>query len=113
MVECLLAKEKIAGSNPVTRFEGASNQHSVKPMFFVYVLQSLKTGRLYIGQTNNLAARIWRHNNGKSLATKAWRPYWLLSYEVFQLRGAAMKRERYLKSLKSPIAVLRALSLTR
>ncbi len=69
--------------------------------YFVYILQSLKDNRLYIGQTNNLEDRIKRHNNGEVVATKNRRPLDLIYSETYDSRTEAMKRERYLKSLKS------------
>ncbi|MGW8185556.1 MAG: GIY-YIG nuclease family protein [Candidatus Moraniibacteriota bacterium] len=42
--------------------------------FFIYILESLKDGKLYIGQTNNLENRIIRHNSGQVSSTKNRRP---------------------------------------
>ncbi len=74
--------------------------------FFLYILQSQVDQSLYIGQTNNLADRISRHNMGRSKYTKAKLPWSLLYYETFETRSAAVKRERYLKSLHSKQHVL-------
>jgi putative endonuclease len=69
-------------------------------MFFVYVLQSYKDKKFYIGQTQNLTARLERHNAGRVPATKQRTPLSLIYSEQFQTRGEAMQRERFLKSLK-------------
>ena len=74
--------------------------------FFVYILKSLKDNRLYIGQTNNLEDRIKRHNKGEVAATKNRRPLELIYSEIYNSRSEAMKRERYLKSLKSSKYIL-------
>lgn len=68
-------------------------------MFYcVYILQSLKNNSLYIGYTSDLKKRVKEHNDGKSLATKPFRPYRLIFYEAFLNRIDAKKREIYLKS---------------
>ena len=38
-------------------------------MFFVYVLQSQKTGRFYIGQTDNFLIRFGQHMAGEVRST--------------------------------------------
>ena len=68
--------------------------------FFVYILKSTKDNKLYIGQTNNIEARLLRHNSGKVTATKNRRPLILIYKEDYASRAEAMRREKYLKSLK-------------
>jgi putative endonuclease len=67
-------------------------------MFYVYILQSLKNKSLYIGYTSDLKKRFSEHNDGKSLATKPFRPYNLIFYEAFLNQKDAKLREEYLKS---------------
>ena len=67
-------------------------------MYYVYILQSLKNKSLYIGYTANLKQRFNEHNNGKSVATKPFRPYEIVFYEAFIDRTDAKRREEYLKS---------------
>jgi len=67
-------------------------------MYYVYILQSKKDNRLYIGYTNDLQKRFKEHNSGISLATKPFRPYKLIFYETFLDRIDAKNREKYLKS---------------
>jgi putative endonuclease len=69
-------------------------------MFFVYVIRSLKDGKLYVGLTNNVEKRISEHNDGKCIATKLRRPFTLLYYESFSNRTEAAKREKFFKSGK-------------
>ena len=73
-------------------------------IFWVYVLQSENTGRIYIGQTSNLTHRIAQHNNLKSSRTRFTyhqRGAWKLVYkEQYQNRKEAIRRERELKSAK-------------
>ncbi|MFA6215463.1 MAG: GIY-YIG nuclease family protein [Patescibacteria group bacterium] len=74
-------------------------------MFYVYILQSLKNGRMYIGQTKDIKKRLLRHNNGFCLATRYYRPYQLIYSERYNSLREVIRRERYLKLLKSPKAV--------
>ncbi|MBN1786852.1 MAG: GIY-YIG nuclease family protein [Sedimentisphaerales bacterium] len=70
-------------------------------MYYVYILQSLKTGKLYIGHSNNLARRVEEHNSGcGGEYTKQNGPWILLYSESHQDRSSAAKRERYLKGIQ-------------
>ncbi|HEV2972961.1 MAG TPA: GIY-YIG nuclease family protein [Pirellulales bacterium] len=70
--------------------------------FFVYVLVSESTGGRYIGQTNDVARRLERHNSadrfGKRFTAKDAGPWKLVYTEEFASRKEAMARERWLKS---------------
>jgi len=52
-------------------------------MFFTYILQSAKSGRYYIGHTEDIQKRLERHNTGKVTATKNKGP-WSLNYYEYQ-----------------------------
>jgi putative endonuclease len=67
-------------------------------MYYTYILYSAKFDRIYIGQTENLASRLERHNQGKVRSTKAYIPWKMINYEQFKSRSEAMKREKELKS---------------
>lgn len=69
-------------------------------MYIVYVLRSLKDQKFYIGQTNDIEKRLQRHNNGFVVSTRSRRPFILVYNESFISRAEAMRREKYLKSLK-------------
>ncbi|TAK04770.1 GIY-YIG nuclease family protein [Patescibacteria group bacterium] len=69
-------------------------------MYSVYILKSQVDLRYYIGQTENLEARILLHNQGGVPSTKSRRPLELVKSESFATRTEARKRENYLKSLK-------------
>jgi len=43
--------------------------------FGVYILQSQKNNRYYIGSTDNIHRRIYEHNMGKVASTKNIRPW--------------------------------------
>ena len=61
-------------------------------MYFVYILQSLKDQRTYIGYTNDFERRFKDHNSGQSRATKYHAPFKLLFKEEFSNITEAKKR---------------------
>ena len=67
-------------------------------MYYVYVLQSERTGRRYTGSAVDVAERLERHNGGRSKATKSGRPWRLIHTESFDTRAEAVRRESYLKT---------------
>lgn len=68
-------------------------------MYYVYVLLSQKTHRLYIGSTNNLKRRFQEHQEGRGGEyTKNNRPFKLLFYEAFLEKSDAVKQELFYKS---------------
>ncbi len=67
-------------------------------MEYVYVLQSLKDKKLYVGYTNNLKRRFSEHNAGRSKVTKERGPFKLLYYEACNQKEDALKRELQLKT---------------
>ena len=72
-------------------------------MYHAYILENSK-GRFYIGHTDDLERRIAQHNDPDASASKyapkngPWQLVWSESYVD---RGAAMQRERQIKSMKS------------
>ncbi len=79
-------------------------------MFWVYVLE-LSDGRYYIGQTNDISKRLYRHNSGQSKYTSKFLPATLLYQEEYVTRSEAVRREKYLKSLKSRQALREIIKL--
>ena len=67
-------------------------------MYYVYVLQSLRDKKLYIGCTNNLKARFDLHNQGKIESTKNRKPFKLIYYEALLNKQDAFAREQGLKT---------------
>lgn len=67
-------------------------------MYYTYLLQSDKNGRLYTGSTNDLQKRFNQHNTGKSTYTKKYAPYTLIYYEACVNELDARSTELYLKS---------------
>ena len=67
---------------------------------YVYILQSLKDGRYYIGETKNVGERLNFHNAGKQRSTRKRIPFRLVLFEEYADRNEAIKREKQLKSWK-------------
>ena len=67
-------------------------------MFYVYVIRSLKDGRLYTGVTSDLGRRLAEHNRGKTRSLRARRPLRLVYSEEYATRAEALAREQYLKT---------------
>jgi len=68
--------------------------------YYIYILKSSTTGKLYTGSTQNLEARLKAHNDGLSPYTKGRGPWELMYSEEFPTRSEAMKREKFLKTGK-------------
>ena len=68
--------------------------------FWVYVLESLKDRKRYIGFTTNLKVRLRTHLQGKSFATKSRLPMKLIYAEVCTNEEDARRREEYLKTTR-------------
>jgi putative endonuclease len=67
-------------------------------MYYTYILQSIKSKRIYIGHTANLKNRLVDHNIGKCKHTSKYKPWMLKLYLAFENLKTAQKFERYLKS---------------
>jgi putative endonuclease len=67
-------------------------------MFYVYIIKSEKSDRMYTGSTNDLRKRFNQHNKGKSMWTKDKGPWGLVYYEACLNEQDARSREKYLKS---------------
>ena len=71
--------------------------------FFVYILSN-PAGKLYVGHTADLDARVRDHNRTDETKGKFTRkngPWRLLWSEPHPTRASAMRREREIKSWKS------------
>ena len=65
---------------------------------YVYVLRSLRDGKLYTGVTADLQRRIREHNAGKTKSLRGRRPLVLVYWEPHSSKVEALGRERYLKT---------------
>jgi putative endonuclease len=80
-------------------------------MFFVYVLRSEKTNRLYVGFTADVTHRLGQHNSGITKSTKGRGPWVVVHQEEFATRADAMYRERQLKTGQGRAELKRILAL--
>ena len=69
--------------------------------FFTYILYSELRDRYYIGSTENIERRLERHNQGATKSTKSGRPWKVVYNEEYQTKSEAIKRELYIKRMKS------------
>jgi len=68
-------------------------------MYYVYILLSLKTKRLYTGSTSDLKQRFYEHNTKKGGEySKRIGPYKLIYYEAYLSKTDALKQEIFYKS---------------
>jgi len=70
-------------------------------MYFVYILQSEKNSRYYIGYTSSVRDRLKHHNSGANQSTKPYRPWKVIFTEACIDKKSAWLRERQVKSYKS------------
>jgi putative endonuclease len=68
-------------------------------MWYVYILESLKNRRLYIGYTNDLKRRFEEHNQGRGgVYTKKNGGWRLIFYEAYLEKKDATKAEKFFKT---------------
>jgi len=67
---------------------------------WVYILQGEKTGRHYIGSTEDVEERVRRHNRGANRSTKSGVPWVLVYKEEFSTKKDAYRKEMKIKSYK-------------
>jgi putative endonuclease len=70
-------------------------------MYYVYLIQSEKDGKLYIGQSSNLIDRLQRHNENRTVYTRYKGPWKLIGYKTYVNRSEAIKAECKLKTMKN------------
>ncbi len=67
-------------------------------MYCVYILESLKDKKFYVGYTNNLRRRFENYNRGEVAITKNRRPFKLIYHEAYLNQQDATSREKYFKT---------------
>jgi len=67
-------------------------------MHFIYIFQSLKDRRTYVGYSHDVQNRLARHNAGQVPAIQNRRPLKLIFSESFEPGQEAKRRELYWKS---------------
>ena len=86
--------QNISGSQPLFLF-----------MFLVYIIDSHKINRYYVGSADDVAKRLLRHNTGSVTSTRSGLPLELKFTEPFETRNEALKRGRAIKKKKNRIYV--------
>ena len=66
-------------------------------MYFIYILYTLEHDRNYIGSTENVEARLKRHNHKMVPSTKPYTPWELVYTEFSPTRALAEQREKKLR----------------
>ena len=72
-------------------------------MCWVYILQSEKNSRYYIGSTNDMERRLAEHNSGKTKSLEYLLPLKLVFKKEFKTTTEARRVETKLKKFKSRI----------
>lgn len=67
-------------------------------MKYVYILSSQEAEHFYVGVTDDLKARLKKHNAGEVPHTSKYRPWVLKTYIAFSDEEQAFAFEKYLKS---------------
>ena len=67
-------------------------------MKYVYILESDPPDHFYVGMTDDLRARLHKHNAGEVSHTSKFRPWRLKTYLAFSDERKTAEFERYLKS---------------
>ena len=68
-------------------------------MHYVHFLRSVsRPTKKYVGMTEDVHARISKHNAGEVSSSSRWRPWELVTYIAVQPSEHAAKLEQYLKS---------------
>jgi putative endonuclease len=74
-------------------------------MYYLYIIESESTGRLYIGQTQGVEKRVSDHNRGGSPYTKGKGPWHLIYLKEFNNRTEALACEKNFKGWKSQVRI--------
>ena len=93
--------QEVVGSTPIFSTKVLSSQSLFFMAYYVYIIYSATLNQYYVGHTENLDDRIFRHNNSGSKATKKASDWKLFYTEEFENRSEAIKRELEIKRRKS------------
>ena len=81
-------------------------------MYYTYIIYSPILDRYYIGQCQDIEARLSDHNNSRSTYTKPGKP-WVLKWKIaFLSRRDAIAEEARLKNKKSRKYIEPVIALT-
>ena len=84
------------------RMQGESmsvrQMNKIRNMYYVYILNSTKDKKFYIGSSGDLKRRMEEHKQGKVTSTRNRLPMRLICYEAYLFKAEALRREKFLKS---------------
>lgn len=69
--------------------------------FSVYIIYSKIIDQYYVGHSEDLTDRLYRHNNSGSKATKKAKDWKIVYTESYETRAEASRRESEIKKKKS------------
>lgn len=93
--------------NPAPQ-RGASVNPTPHNWFYVYLLRSKKSGRIYVGCTSNLHKRLEEHKLAKNYSTRNLLPFELVYVEAYKSKKDAFQREKRLKHYGSALRNLKS-----
>ena len=67
-------------------------------MYYVYAISSVNHNYIYVGMTQDIDKRVFRHNSGREKTTRFYRPFVIIYSEICKTRIEAREREKYWKS---------------
>ncbi len=68
---------------------------------YLYILFSPSANQYYVGSCEDISVRLEQHNTGRNKSTKIGAPWELKKLETYNTRSEAMKREAFIKRMKS------------
>jgi len=78
--------------------------------YHTYILKSKIKDRFYIGSCENMDTKLEKHNSGNSRSTKAYIPWEIIYFEIFNSKTKALKREYALKKIKNKKTLLKIIN---
>jgi len=82
-------------------------------MITLYILQSVESGKKYIGITNDLERRLHEHRSGRTKGGQLTAPFILIHTEKFSDYPSARTKEKFFKSGQGREWMKQNLSLPR
>lgn len=79
-------------------------------MHYIYILKSAKDGKYYTGFSGDLRKRLKEHNSGNVQSTRSRRPLELIYYEAYKERVQALRREKFLKTTKGKLQLMKQIA---
>ena len=93
----LLWEQEVGGSNPLAPTSSLILLFKNMPLVTVYVLKG-KTGKRYVGITNNLSRRLKEHQSYKTKGSELLGDFFVLYTETLPDYNSARIKEKFLKS---------------